>query len=353
MTEAPPKNPTPAPDSPDPHDSPASPPLDAERVELRLLRYFLAVVEELHFGHAAERLHMSQPPLSQAIRKLEDQLGVDLLERGNRGVTPTEAGRAFAEEARRVIAGVDVAVAEARRAGGVASRLRIGATPNLPSLVALHGLVSALDEAGLVSNPEVTRLQSLEQVRRLRNGELELGVFPYGEDHAGLEMEPIFPGEPLAAFVAKDHPASSRDALGPADLRGETVFVYQRANPALWERCLERLEGAGYRFAHVRDMGGSNDGREAILEVARAGSGLALLPSSLMETGQANSISVRVPLDPPVAMPDTMLNWSAHPPRQLGSILQGARRVARRLYESQAPAKRRRDSAVASEALAA
>jgi DNA-binding transcriptional LysR family regulator len=89
----------------------------AANVELRHLRYFLAVFEELHFGRAAARLHMAQPPLSQAIRKLEEELGVQLLQRTSRVVRATDAGRVFAEEARKVFACLDRAVSEARRAG--------------------------------------------------------------------------------------------------------------------------------------------------------------------------------------------------------------------------------------------
>ncbi|MDX6399657.1 MAG: hypothetical protein QOF27_263, partial [Gaiellaceae bacterium] len=79
-------------------------------IELRHLRYFLAVYEDLHFGHAAARLHMAQPPLSQAIRKLEEALGVKLFDRTSRSVTPTEAGHSLAEGARKVFASFDLAL---------------------------------------------------------------------------------------------------------------------------------------------------------------------------------------------------------------------------------------------------
>src|SRR3954470_14471877 len=101
-------------------------------IELRHLRYFLAVIDELHFGRAAERLHMAQPPLSRAVRQLEDELGVKLLNRTSRVVTPTEAGLVFAEEARKVLGGFELAVAEAHRAGGPSRLLRLGAVPYLP-----------------------------------------------------------------------------------------------------------------------------------------------------------------------------------------------------------------------------
>src|SRR5438445_13882616 len=108
-------------------------PLQRSTVELRHLRYFLAVFEELHFGRAAARLYMAQPPLSKAIQQLESELGVQLLRRTSRGVVPTDAGHAFAEGALAVLAQVDAAVAEARRTGSV-STLRIGCTPD----VAVH-----------------------------------------------------------------------------------------------------------------------------------------------------------------------------------------------------------------------
>jgi DNA-binding transcriptional LysR family regulator len=309
--------------------SPPSRALDAERIELRLLRYFLAVMEELHFGRAAQRLHMSQPPVSQAVRKLEEQLGVDLLERTSRGVVPTEAGRAFAKEARRVLTGVDIAIAEARRAGGADSALRIGSVLHFP-LPPLYRFVRALEEGGLTADPQVMRLPSSEQVRRLRSGELELGTFPLAEKHAGLETEPLFRGELLAAYVCRENPLAANEVLEPDDLREQPIYVFQRANPALWDRSLERFKAAGYAFGDLRDVPG-NDGRDALLSLV-GGSGVALLPASILGTSQAERLVVRVPLVPSVSLPDTVLAWSASPPRQLGDILGEVRSVARRVH---------------------
>lgn len=119
---------------------------------------------------------MAQPPLSQAIRRLEDSLGVQLFERTSRVVSPTEAGRFFAEKARRVLASLDLAVAAARRASALETDLRIGCVHDLP-LERLLRFLAALKEHDSTVQPRVTHLPSVEQVRRLRRGELDLGVF--------------------------------------------------------------------------------------------------------------------------------------------------------------------------------
>jgi DNA-binding transcriptional LysR family regulator len=306
-------------------------PLDAERIELRLLRYFLVVAEERHFGRAANRLHISQPPLSQAIRKLEAQLGVKLLERGSGGVTPTEAGAVFADEASKVLAGVDLAVAEARRAGGVGAPLRVGCVAYV-KMEPLHAFVEAISEHELVERVDVARVAAVDQIRRLRDGSLDLGIFPHTNGHAGLETEALLPEEPLAAFMAPDHPLTAKDALTPEDLREEPMLVFQSANPALWESCKSRLEDANFRFEHLSDVVGSHDGRDGILAAATK-RGVVLLPEALFETGQAGSIAVHRPLDPPVSMPHTVVGWRADPASQLRQVVALVRDVARNLYE--------------------
>src|SRR5438105_586951 len=163
-------------------------------IELRHLRYFLAVAEELHFGRAAERLHIAQPPLSQAIRKLEDELGVKLLNRTSRVVTPTAAGLAFAEEARHVLESFEHAVSEARRAGGAGNVLRIGCLPFIP----IRRLMLFLEAARRLLpgwQTEVVHLITPEQLRRLRAGDLDLAIFHYSGDQEGLELIRIFTGE--------------------------------------------------------------------------------------------------------------------------------------------------------------
>lgn len=143
------------------------------RIELRHLRYFLTVVEELHFGRAPARLHMTQPPLSQAIRRLEDELGVRLLDRTSRVVTPTEAGRLFAEHARRVLTTLELAVAAARRAGAAVRLLRIGCVSYVP-IVRVHHFLQALEERLPGGRAEVLHMTAIDQHQRLEKGELDL-----------------------------------------------------------------------------------------------------------------------------------------------------------------------------------
>jgi DNA-binding transcriptional LysR family regulator len=299
-------------------------------IEVRHLRYFLAVFEELHFGRAAESLHMAQPPLSQAIRKLENSLGLPLLERTSRVVSPTEAGRVFAEHARRVLASLDLAVVEARRAGALDTDLRIGCVHDLP-LDRLLRFLAALREHDPTVQPQVIHLPSVEQLRRLRRGELDLGVFPHAREHPDIEAEPLFAGVPMVALLPSGHPLTAKKVLGHRELQDEVLVSLSRVDdPPLHDRILEAIESAGYRFRGVHKVGGA-DTRDLLPAVAQ-NMGIAFAPASLAELA-ADGVGVARPLDPAPSMPQTVVAWRTNPRRWPQTVLDTVRGVARELAE--------------------
>jgi DNA-binding transcriptional LysR family regulator len=294
-------------------------------IELRHFRYFLAVIEELHFSRAAERLSMRQPPLSQAIRALEAELGVQLLERTSRRVIATQAGQVFAEEARTVLASVDRAIAETRRMGGAGGGLRIGCIPHLP-ITLLQTFLDALHERGEGARSEVTQLSGMEQVRRLRSGALDLGIFELAEQHAGIETATLFPGEPIAAFLPKDHRLARYDVLGPEELRDEVLVTFARATDhAIYDAFMDELDEAGYRFEDVRATSGIHP-RDLLLPVSRNG-GILLAPHSLKHIDDIGTLVIARPLDPVLTTADRVIAWRADPPRELSRVLAAVRDV--------------------------
>jgi DNA-binding transcriptional LysR family regulator len=300
-------------------------------VEIRHLRYFLAVSEELHFRRAAERLHIAQPPLSQAIRRLEDGLGVRLLERTSRAVAPTEAGQVFAAEARKVLASLERAVAEARRIGGVPARPRMGCVTHLP-MAQLQRFLDRLHRRDPHIQPEVMHLVTVEQLRRLRAGQLELGILYYVEDFEfdGIEVEPLFEGTEMVALVPEGHPAAAKERVSPDDLAGEELVLFsRRVNRALHDWLVERIAAAGYRFRGVHEASGT-DPRDIVLAVAE-GAGVALVPV-VYEDAQVGGTVARRPLEAPVSAPPTVIGWHGKPPERLAAFIENARAVARELH---------------------
>lgn len=302
-------------------------------IELRHMRYFLALFEELHFGRAADRLHMAQPPLSQAIRSFESKLGFQLFERTTRSVSPTEAGRVLAEETRRLLADLDLAVAAARRVAGVPTGLRVGCVHDLP-IERLLRFFGALTERDPSLQPRVTHLPSGEQMRRLRRGELDLGVFHETTEHNDIDTEPLFVGEPMVALFAPGHPLAANHVLGPGDFGSEVLVNLSRAADApLHDRIAAAIEDAGYRFRDVHEVGGA-EARDLLPAVAQK-DGVAFAPLSLGEDFGKGSGGVFVcrPLDPAPTMPDTVVGWHVNPPRWPHAILATVRQIARELVQ--------------------
>jgi DNA-binding transcriptional LysR family regulator len=302
-------------------------------IELRHLRYFLAVYDELHFGRAAERLHIAQPPLSQAIRKLESELGTTLLDRTSRAVRPTPSGDAFAEEARKVLASFEFAVAEARRIGSGDSALRVGCVNWIP-IARFQRFLTALKQRDEALRTEVTHLLSTQQADRLRSGELDLGVLALSEHYEGLEWEPLFPGEPARLFVPSAHRLAAQDVVSPPDVRSETLLTYPRAvNSAFYDNLMRMLDRAGYRFAHVHAMS-APDPRDIVVALT-GGLGVVLGPASFgeMELVQGADV-VAIPVDPPLEYPPMVVAWRAKPPRKLLPRLSAVREAAAELFGS-------------------
>jgi DNA-binding transcriptional LysR family regulator len=275
-------------------------------------------------------LHVTQPPLSRAIRQLEEELGVQLLVRTSRSVRPTPAGLAFEEQAREVLARVKLAVAEAQRAAGVDSILRFGCTPYV-SVETLQEFLGALHERVPDLQIEVTELVAVEQVARVRAAELDLGIFTYVDLPPGLEVEPLFPGARLAALLPAGHPLASKELLGPAELEDEILVVSSvAANPALNRALLERYAAAGYRFRGLQEAT-SLGPREAVLAVA-GGLGVAFVPEWVADGWGSDDMVTGRPIEPVLSLPPMVVAWRANPPRQLAEIIAVVRDLARELH---------------------
>jgi DNA-binding transcriptional LysR family regulator len=203
-------------------------------MELRHLRYFVAVAEELHFGRAAKRLHITQPPLSQQIQLLERELGVKLLIRG-RKVQLTEAGRVFLEEARLTIDVAERAARAARAAGaGATARLRIGyPAATLVELVpaSFRAFAERFPDVGI----EAVAGHTGGLLSALRDEQLDLAFLTMNGPESEAVCFKLLHREPLVVAIPDDHPLTSRAAVAMSDLAEEPMILLPRALEPLHE----------------------------------------------------------------------------------------------------------------------
>jgi DNA-binding transcriptional LysR family regulator len=187
-------------------------------LETRKLRYFVAVAEELHFGRAAVRLGIAQPPLSRAIRQLERRLGVQLLDRDRRGVALTDAGRVMLGEARAALDAVAAAARRTQRAGDP-KRPLVLVTKAGASHEVLRRLLDALAREPGAAPIEVLLCEVGEQARLLRDGHADVALMhrPF-DDLAGFDTEALHV-EGQVAILPAGHPLASRDQVTLADVR--------------------------------------------------------------------------------------------------------------------------------------
>jgi DNA-binding transcriptional LysR family regulator len=247
-------------------------------VDLRRLRYFVAVAEELHFGRAARRLNLSQPPLSVQIRQLERDIGARLLERTQRRVALTAAGRVLLDAARDLALRADAAVDRTRRAArGEIGRLAIGFVTTADYSV-LPPLVRRFRER----RPDVTlilnELTADRQLTLLASGELDLGLMIAPPAAKGLIARPVL-REPLIAALPTTHRlARGRRLINPADLAQDGFILFPRdLAPGLFDLVIAVCRGAGVapRIAQEAVQ------MQTILGLTAAGLGVALVPACM------------------------------------------------------------------------
>lgn len=252
-------------------------------MDLRQFRQFIAVAEELNFRRAAERLHMAQPPLTVAIKKIEEELGVVLLERSNRVTRLTAAGEVFLEESRRTLIQAEGAIRAAKRAGaGLVGSLRLTFVAS-----ASHDLLPRVLLAFREGHPEVeielTEATSVQQVRALLDRRADIGfLIPPVRDAADLRIE-ILTEDRLVAVLSAQHPLAKRKILTLMDLAQQPwiMFPFQQG-PGLHTRIMTACRKAGF----APDVKQEAIQMDTIVNLVACGIGVALVPSSLASTGR-------------------------------------------------------------------
>jgi DNA-binding transcriptional LysR family regulator len=257
-------------------------------IELRHLRYFIAVAEELHFGRAAQRLHLAQPPLSQQIRKLEDILGYPLFVRTSRAVRLTAAGEVFLDRARRTLRNVQEDIDEARSIGrGDVGFLRVGfigssmLTP-LPEMLGRYR--QQYPKVQLLLQESFS--SSLEQ--SLLKGTIDAGFLRDGDSVPGLIIEPLF-SEAYVAVLSHTHPLAERRSISAGQLRDEPfVFFSPAAGKLAYDRTISLCLEHGYRPNVVQEA----PQWLTILRLVGAGLGVTIAPECVRQIASPHVVCV-------------------------------------------------------------
>jgi len=250
-------------------------------LETRELAYFLAVAEELHFGHAAARLGIAQPALSKAVRQLERRLGVTLFERTSRAVSLTEAGQVLTREARVALEAVSAAALRTQRANTRDPRVILAMKPGgdaglLPAILAAYEREPGVLPAEVVFGSSPSRM--------LREGQADAAIlYAPPDDLGGLDTETLLIEAPVAVLPAS-HPLAQRASLRMADLAGENLHR-KPADPSAMKSMSE------------------------LMHLIALGHKVAVLPQVLTRPLRDDLITVPVADLPPVAL---LLAWPAH-----------------------------------------
>jgi DNA-binding transcriptional LysR family regulator len=286
-------------------------------MEFRHLRYFLVLAEELHFGRAAQRLSISQPPLSLNIQQLEASVGAQLFNRNSRGVQLTAAGLAFVPAARALLAQASSAAREAREvAEGQSGQLLIG----FAGTMLYCGLPQILRRFQ-ASHPRLRlvlqEMSSSEQLSELLRDRLDVGFVHTPRVPPGFDQV-LVSSQPLMACLPASHPLAGSRSLGIEALAGHDLVVVSRTvSPDYHERILQLCEQSGWMPTVVHEL------RHwlSVLSLVSQGLGVALVPQALQQSALAGV--VLVPLQAVDVRYDTRCLWrSGRDQTALGDFVQ-------------------------------
>jgi DNA-binding transcriptional LysR family regulator len=247
----------------------------ADRMELRHLRYFVAVAEERNITRAAVRLRVAQPALSRQLSDLENELGVKLLERGRHGVNVTAAGREFHRRAKALLADADRAADAARVAGGaIAGRLTLGFPTGL-HLDHLSPLIRAFREIHPRAEFVFTHGLPAAQLKGLRDGSLDVAFVNLPGPLSSMEHCVVW-RVPFEVVMPENHRLACRKTLEFKDLAGEDfVFCTRESRPEFYDEFFRHCSNAGFRPQVVKEVGGYPT---TMLALIGLGVGLSVLP---------------------------------------------------------------------------
>ena len=273
-------------------------------MEFRHLRYFVAVAKELHFGRAAERLGMAQPPLSQQIKALEQQLGVQLLLRTKRRVELTAAGKVFVQEAQKLLAQAEQAVHVAQRAArGEIGQLEVGFVSG-----AVYGKVPAIFRLMRTRYPEMSlilrELTTEEQMEAIQAQRLDVGLIrPPVIFEESLAIR-IIAKEPLVAVLPRAHPLAARRKIALKALAAEPFLqVPRHVAPGFYDQFVSICAQAGF-FPRIIQEARTT---QTIVSLVAVGMGVSIVPASLRSLQRAGV--VYRPLEGPAPTTELAVIW--------------------------------------------
>jgi len=266
-------------------------------MELRHLRYFAAVAEERHFGRAAEKLGIAQPPLSKQVQDLEHELGYPLLDRSRRPVELTAAGQTLLGHISTLFEALDVAIRDTRRTGaGHSGRLAIG-YPSSLAYSGLTGILRAFREHSPEVAIEVRELPPGDQVEALKRGDLDVG-FVRAPLHEPLLASESIRSEKLVLALPVDHRLAIRERVALGAVASEPFVFFPRARgPGFFDFLMSYCRDNGFT-PHIVQEAPQID----VLALVAAGFGLSILPESVRELRRADIV-----LRPIIGSPTTEL----------------------------------------------